>query len=126
MTVTSTPPNPAESSAAISRVRFRSSTALPSHHHRVHGFASDVIAGHSRMERGVGRWPCAGIADPKAARAATIPSVARTLRARLTAAPCSQRTTQELERADEVHFVPSLVHLVAESLGNTVHPIDLA
>src|SRR5881396_58991 len=49
MLVTSTPPMPAAARVSSSAVRFALSTALPIHHQRVHGLASEVVAGHAKF-----------------------------------------------------------------------------
>src|SRR5207249_8595758 len=49
MLVTSTPPTPAAARVSSSAVRFALSTALPIHHQRVHGLASEVVAGHAKF-----------------------------------------------------------------------------
>src|SRR5216117_76432 len=46
MLVTSTPPMPAAARVLSSAVRFSLSTALPIHHQRVQGLASEVVSGH--------------------------------------------------------------------------------
>src|SRR6266576_4455133 len=48
MLVTSTPPMPAAARVSSSAVRFALSTELPIHHQRVHGLASEVVAGHAK------------------------------------------------------------------------------
>src|SRR6266496_6647219 len=49
MLVTSTPPMPAAARVSSSAVRFALSTELPIHHQRVHGLASEVVAGHAKF-----------------------------------------------------------------------------
>src|SRR5437773_11340063 len=49
MLVTSAPPTPAAARGSSSAVRFALPTELPIHHQRVHGLASEVVAGHAKF-----------------------------------------------------------------------------
>src|SRR3954466_5927018 len=79
ITVTSTPPNPADASSASCAERFGLSTALLSHHQRVHGLASRVMAGQSSGAMcGGALWPFARAAPSESsAMAATPPDEVR-------------------------------------------------
>jgi hypothetical protein len=66
MGVISTPPRPAARSVSNSAVRPASSTALPSHHHRVHGRVSCVTGGQSTAS-GVSGCPDTTSASPASA-----------------------------------------------------------